>query len=64
MITYKDITFCENWGGCLAGGNCSRAITEDVLVRAEEMGLPLSVTTQFDCFVPKEKDDQDGNEKN
>lgn len=50
MISYRDMTFCDSWGSCVKGDDCSRAITEDVLKRAEDIGLPLSVAIGFSCY--------------
>jgi len=54
MITFRDMTFCDSWDECVDGDNCPRAITEDVLIRAREVGLPLSVTDKFDCFKSRD----------
>ena len=54
MICYKDMTFCHSWNSCKKGDDCPRAITDDVLVKAEEVGLPLCIAEEFDCYEEKE----------
>ena len=51
MICYKDMTFCNSWDSCTKGDDCPRAITEHVLIDAEEKGLLLSVVDKLECYV-------------
>ena len=53
MITYRDMTFCDN-KNCKK--DCYRKLTKEVCKKANEFGLPISVAI-FDC-------DEEDNENN
>jgi hypothetical protein len=57
MISYRDMTFCALSDSCKWAENCSRALTEEVIKHANEVGLPLSVAS-FGCYTAKEKGDK------
>ena len=42
MITYRDMTFCRNWGDCSKGKECRRAYTAEVEARALKSRLPIA----------------------
>ena len=53
MICYKDKTFCEYYKNCDAI-DCDRALTEEVVQKAEAVGLPISMFIEKPvCFCDK-----------
>ena len=52
MISYKDMTFCPFHRDCAKASTCQRPLTEEVIEKAQEVGLPI---TQFvsepECHV-------------
>jgi len=57
-MTYRDITFCASWEKCEDGKDCFRALTPEVIKKANEwiMNAPISVCKQLDCFKPIRKE--------
>jgi len=57
MIVYKDMCFCDYWEGCKDGEGCIRALTQDVWVKAESIGLPVDRFMENPiCFKEKAND--------
>lgn len=55
MLTYRDMTFCPFWGDCQKGGDCERALTQDIENAAIKAKLPLCRESVIpDCFVAGE----------
>lgn len=52
MICYQDRTWCPYWDECEDGLTCHRAMTPNVISRAEMFGLPVSrYGSKPDCFI-------------
>lgn len=47
MITYRDMTFCNN-KECKKT-NCPRMLTDEIIKQANEFGLPYLSVADFDC---------------
>jgi len=57
MIVYRDMCFCDYWEGCKDGEGCIRALTQDVWVKAESIGLPVDRFMENPiCFKEKAND--------
>ena len=55
MICYRDMTFCPFWRSCADGKDCSRALTDEVAAKAEEVGLGVCQWNgQPGCYKPTE----------
>jgi hypothetical protein len=54
MITYKDKTFCPFYDKCKTSSNCSRALTDDIINKAEIWSKQFHPTDVLICqFVDK-----------
>jgi hypothetical protein len=54
MVVYRDMTFCSFHEHCKDGKTCQRAMTDEVMKKANEIGLPICrFTNKPDCFVEK-----------
>jgi hypothetical protein len=53
MLCYRDMCFCPFYDGCKEGGECDRALTDEVKGNAKLSGLPIDIfTSKPSCFVP------------
>ena len=58
MMCYRDMTFCEFYKECSEGGSCHRALTEEVIKKAETWmkDAPICVFTKNpECFKEMKK---------
>jgi hypothetical protein len=54
MITYRDMTFCGFYKGCLNGKECDRALTKEIEIRAANFGLPIcQFLEKPECYCDK-----------
>lgn len=57
MISYRDMTFCENWRTCRAAATCHRPLTPEVAASARRWWgadhAPIAVFAEVpSCHVP------------
>ena len=51
MICYKDKAFCPYWHDCQKGGECHRAMTDEVVRGSARAKLPISQFAEKpDCW--------------
>ena len=51
MICYKDMTFCAFYWRCEEGDDCPRALTKEVTLKADGIGLPIcQFMERPECF--------------
>lgn len=61
-MCYRDMTFCPFWKECKEGDTCFRSMTEDVINKANDIGLGISQFMEHpDCF--KERENKKNKEK-
>ncbi len=52
MICYKDMTFCKFYNTCSKGSTCKRALTTDVMERAEYLEMLIAqFANKPDCYT-------------
>lgn len=55
VICYRDRTYCTYYLECQEGETCSRALTEEVRKKSEEIGMPVCRWLEHpSCFVEKQ----------
>lgn len=53
-MTYKDMTFCKFYKECKNGDSCRRALTDEVVRKADELELMISrFVNKPKCFGVK-----------
>jgi len=59
MICYRDMTFCPYWSNCKKGKDCSRALTSDVIEKAnkwwgDDNPPIMTFSEKPDCYEVRE----------
>lgn len=54
MICYRDRTYCDGGVMCRDSYTCDRVITPDIMQKARDANLPISIMNFANqkCFVP------------
>lgn len=58
MLCYKDMTFCSYYVGCAKGAECPRALTKEVIAKAEQWMAdpPICQFAQIpECFTTEKE---------
>lgn len=55
MISYRDMTFCPFWKDCKSAYMCHRPLTNEVNLKAKEVGIPVSMfVSKPECWSLKQ----------